>query len=75
MCSGMCHNALFFFGVDIHWGTPNRTCMVEFKEYVDDEASGFVTTSIMGGLVALTLFLVHFTMYWRPVADSGNPGM
>lgn len=30
MCSGMCEQGLFYFGIDIHWGIPKHTCLIDF---------------------------------------------
>lgn len=65
-CSGMCETSLFSFGIDLHWGPPEKTCIVEFRDYVAGHVSGFATSSILGGIVALFLFIIHWTMFWRP---------
>ena len=67
MCSGMCNSSLFYFGLDIHNGVPPETCILFFKDYITDESSSFASFSIMGGFVALLMFLVHFAMYCRPL--------
>lgn len=61
----MCERALFYFGLDLHIGIPEKTCIIDFRDYVHDHVSGFATISILAVIIALILFLVHFTMYCR----------
>ena len=70
MCSGMCKKSLFHFRADLHYGIPAKTCIIELRNYVHDHASGFATVSILAGVIALFLFLVHFSMYCRPTEEE-----
>lgn len=73
MCSGMCEKSLFYFGIDLHTGIPEKTCLMDFKDYVHDHASGFASVNILSGIIALILFLVHFSMYCRPIEEPHEP--
>lgn len=69
-CSGMCDSSLFYFGIDIHNGIPQKTCIIDFRDYVHDHVSGFASVSILAGIISLILFLVHFSMYCRPLDEE-----
>ena len=64
-CSGMCRPSLFYFGVSIDEGFPQKTCLMQFKKYLDTHASDFGYTSGITAILCLWLWLLHFALYFR----------
>lgn len=38
MCSGMCKNSLFYFGLNLEEGIPKITCLQDLKDFMDGSA-------------------------------------
>jgi hypothetical protein len=64
-CSGMCRPALFYFGRPITEGYPEKTCLTELKEYLDEGASNFAAASMGTAFFCLWIFFLHFGLYFR----------
>ena len=65
----MCDSSIFYFSKDLDEGSPQQTCLLEFKKYVSSEVHAFGVVMILTSLVALFVFIVHFGMYCRPLGD------
>ena len=61
----MCRPGLFYFGLPISEGYPEKTCLIEFKEYLDEGASNFAATSMATAFFCLWVFFLHFGLYCR----------
>lgn len=64
-CSGMCRPALFYFGRPISEGYPEKTCLAELKEYLDEGAENFASASVGTAFFCLWIFFLHFGLYCR----------
>mmetsp|Transcript_9 Transcript_9/g.18 ORF Transcript_9/g.18 Transcript_9/m.18 type:complete len:125 (+) Transcript_9:1057-1431(+) len=61
----MCRSSLFYFSKNLTAGPPQQTCIMEFKEYVDENSKGFGMFSFVGSLICLWLWILHFGLYCR----------
>lgn len=75
-CSGMCRPSLFYFGVSIDKGYPRETCLMEFKEYLDNNSAAYAGATNITGLLCLFIWFLHFGFYFRQkeeYAQNNNP--
>lgn len=64
-CSGMCRPSLFYFGLSIDKGYPRQTCLMEFKEYLDNNSASYAGATNITGLLCLFIWFLHFGFYFR----------
>lgn len=73
-CSGMCRPSLFYFGLSIDNGYPRETCLMEFKEYLDNNSASYAGATNIAGLLSLFMWFLHFGFYFRQKEEyPGNP--
>ena len=70
-CSGMCEPSLFFFGEELHEGSPKKTCHQPLKEFLSGSALAFSIFAMSTGIIATLQFLLHFALLNRPI--PANP--
>ena len=70
-CSGMCKPALFYYGLNISEGYPDKTCLAELHEYLADGAESYAAAATGTGCFCLYMFFLHFGLYCRSKDMSG----
>ena len=66
----MCRAGLFYFGKEIMYGPPIRTCMSKMKHEVDLMSKPYATSAMISGIWCLLLFFLHFGLYSRPTVEE-----
>lgn len=74
-CSGMCRPSLFYFGLSIDNGFPRETCLMEFKEYLDNNSASYAGATNLTGLLCLLIWFLHFGFYFRQKEEYANPNV
>lgn len=65
-CSGMCKPALFYFSSNINsYVKPEKACLEEIRYHVVENTKSYSVMSLLIGMLALVLFIMHLFLYGK----------
>jgi len=71
-CSGICKPSLFYYSLELENGPTTQTCLIPLREEIFKYADTFGVGSIIAGINALIMFLLHFCLHQRPYHEESG---